>query len=249
MKKLKMVIVALVVSASANAQEDTLKGQQGDWGFGINISGLINNIQLENNKDGNGNYTIFARKYLKNDAALRLTLNVNSDRLKATAEDSITNGAGNRALQQVDSSVTRFDFSVGIGYEKHLAGTRRLDPYFAGELTIGRIGGTKTDVNTEVTDVTGADKTQQIIQRDGGLNFSLGAIAGFNYFVAAKLSLGAEFGLGYTYSKVGGDWSESVVNTPANGSQTSTFELGKDANATSAIGVNSSGRIILSYFF
>ena len=249
MKKTFVVFVLSLFSITSYAQQDTLKGQEGDWGFSIAISGIINDIKIENGKDPVGNYIIFARKYLKDDVALRLGLSINSNRVKQNLEDSITIGSGNKALQAIDSSYTRFDFSIIAGYEKHVKGTRRLDPYFGGELMIGRMGNTKIDVTTDVTDVTGTDKTQYILQYDGGFMFGLSAIAGFNYFIAQKFSLGAEFGLGYQYAKSGGDWSESTVNTPVSGAQSSQFNLGKSSLSESTIGVSTSGTIALSYFF
>ncbi len=229
--------------------DQSLKGKDGDWGLSINISGIINDIRLENDKDNNGNYMVFGRKYLKDDVAIRFGININSDRNKWNNEDSITIGSGNRALRTVDSSKTRFDFSVLVGYEKHLTGTKRLDPYFAAELMIGRLGNTKIDATTSIDDVTGTDKTQFTRQEDGGFTFGLGLVAGFNYFIAPKFSLGAEFGFGYTYSKLGGNYSESLVNTPVSGTQVSTFELGKQEQSSSNIGVSSTTGIVLSYFF
>lgn len=249
MKKIIFALSLIMASTSIFAQEETLKPQEGDWGLSINISGIINDIRLENDKDANGNYMVFGRKYLKDDMALRVGLNINSERNKRTVEDSITLGSGNRALQTIDSSKTRFDFSVLVGVEKHLAGTKRLDPYFASELMIGRIGNTKSDATTTIKDVTGTDKTDFTRQEDGGLTFGLGLIAGFNYFIAPKFSLGAEFGLTYSYVKSGGEYSESMVNTPVSGSQTSTFILGKQEQTNNRIGVSSTSGIVLSYFF
>ncbi len=252
MKKIVVTFSLILCGALTFAQQDsvnTIKGQEGDWGISFNISGIINNIKLENDKDVNGNYLISARKYLKDDVALRLGLSINSMSSKWNQEDSITISSGNRALQVIDSTQKRFDFSVFAGYEKHLKGTLRLDPYIGAGMMIGRIGNTKIDVNTDVTDVTGTDKTQHILQYDGGFAFGLGGFAGFNYFVAQKLSLGAEFGLMYNYSKTGGDWSESIVNTPVSGSQSTVFNLGKQSQSESKIAVNSTASILLSYFF
>ncbi|TXB66052.1 PorT family protein [Vicingus serpentipes] len=250
MKNLILLLALTIFSTVLLAQEiETLKGQEGDWGLSINISGIINDIRLENDKDANGNYMVFARKYLKDDVALRIGLNVTSDRNKWTTEDSLSLASGSRALQTVDSSKTRFDFSVLVGYEKHMAGTKRLDPYFAAELMIGRIGNTKTDATTTLKDVTGTDKTDFTRQQDGGFTMGLGLVAGFNYFIAPKFSLGAEFGFAYTYMKSGGNYSESTVNTPVSGSQTSTFILGKQEQSNNTIGISSTSGIVLSYFF
>lgn len=250
MKNLILLLALTIFSTVLLAQEvETLKGQEGDWGLSINISGIINDIRLENDKDANGNYIVFARKYLKDDVALRIGLNVTSDRNKWTTEDSLSLASGSRALQTVDSSKTRFDFSVLVGYEKHMTGTKRLDPYFAAELMIGRIGNTKTDATTTLKDVTGTDKTDFTRQQDGGFTMGLGLVAGFNYFIAPKFSLGAEFGFAYTYMKSGGNYSESTVNTPVSGSQTSTFILGKQEQSNNTIGISSTSGIVLSYFF
>lgn len=249
MKKAFFILSLAILSNGLIAQEDTLKGQKGDWGISINISGIINNITLQNQKDGAGNYVIFGRKYIKNDMAIRLGFNVAYNNQKWNSEDSIVIGSGSTALRQIDSTVSRFDFSISGGYEKHFGSTKRLDPYFAGVMTIGRIGNTETNANTNIKDLTGTDKTQHIIQEDGGFYFGLGGVAGFNYFIAPKFSLGAEFGYFYSYSKTGGDYNESVVNTPVSGSQSSTFSRGINEQSTNSLNVNSTASIMLSYFF
>lgn len=246
-----VLIFALVIGLFRNSysQNDTLKAQKGDWGLSINISGLINNIMIQNPKDGNGNYTLFGRKYLKDDVAVRFGFNINVDNQSWKMEDSITISSGNTALRTIDSSMSRFDFSVIAGYEKHFGKTKRLDPYFAGDIAIGRIGNTKIQADTDIEDVTGKDKTQHIIQYDGGMFFSMGVFAGFNYFIAPKLSLGAEFGYSYQFTNVGGDFNESTVNTPVSGAQTSKFTRGKNEQISNNLNVRSTASIMLSYFF
>jgi hypothetical protein len=250
---MKKIIIAFSILLTSNfvveAQQDTLKPVKGDWGFSLNITGLIQNVVVENNKDGNGNYLLFARHYLKNDQALRMGLALNYLRQSSNTEDSITNGAGNRALQAIDSSASRFDFTIAIGLEKHLGTTRRLDPYVGGDLIIGRIGGTTTNINTDVTDVTGTAKTQQINQQDGGFTFGLRGVAGFNFFLSKNLSLGAEFGYAFIYDKRGGAYSESIVESPVSGSQVTSFTNGVAENSQTNLGATATGGIMLSFFF
>ena len=77
MRKISIVFSILTASIfTVNAQSDTLKPVKGDWGFSLNISGIINNIVVENNKDSLGQYNLFARHYLKNDLALRIGFGV-----------------------------------------------------------------------------------------------------------------------------------------------------------------------------
>ncbi|MDF1672622.1 MAG: hypothetical protein P1U41_03910 [Vicingaceae bacterium] len=233
---------------TVNAQQDTLKSRDGDWGFVLNLTGLINNISIGNLTDGNTNNAILAKHHLTNDKVLRLGFGLKSVSNNTFTADSVNITAG-RALQEVDSTEKRFDFSISAGIEKHLGTTRRLDPYVGGELAIGRIGATKIDANTDISDVTGTRTISRIIQRDGGFNFSLNAIAGFNYFFAERISLGAEFSLGYLYSAVGGDESESVVDTPVSGSQISTFIDRKAKSSSKGFAVNSTAGLMLSFYF
>lgn len=249
MKKIVLSLTLIAFVVTAFAQQDTLKGQKGDWGISIGISGIINNIKLDNGKDPSGNYVAFGRKYIKDDVAIRMGFNVAYANDKRNSEDSIVVGSGNTALRQIDSSYSRFDFSVSIGYEKHLGKTKRLDPYFAGEMMIGRLGNTTIERNTNIKDVTGTDKTKEIGQYDGGFYFGLGAVAGLNYFIAPKLSLGAEFGYFYIYSKDGGDYNESSVHTPVSGAQNSTFTRGKLERSLNVLNMSNTSTIILSYFF
>ena len=249
MKKIFLSITLIVFVTTIFAQEDTLKGQKGDWGFSIGISGIINNITLQNPKDGFGNYVIFVRKYIKDDVAIRVGFNTTVYNEKWNFEDSISTGSGSTALQQIDSTYSRIDFSIQLGYEKHFGKTKRLDPYFAGEIAIGRMGNTKIQKNTNIKDITGTDKTQSIRQYDGGFIFGVGVTAGFNYFIAPKLSLGTEFGYYYAFVNAGGDYNESIVNTPVSGAQSSTFSRGVVEATVNTLNVSSSATIMLSYFF
>ncbi len=249
MKKLILSFAFILITMlTVNAQQDTLKSRDGDWGFVLNLTGLINNISIGNVTDGNTNNAILAKHHLTNDKVLRLGLGLKSVSNNTFTADSVNITAG-RALQEVDSTERRFDFSISAGIEKHLGTTRRLDPYVGGELAIGRIGATKIDANTDISDATGTRTIARVIQRDGGFNFSLNAIAGFNYFFAERISLGAEFSLGYVYSAVGGDESESLVDTPVSGSQVSTFIDRKAKSSSKGFAVNSTAGLMLSFYF
>lgn len=249
MKKI-LLVLTLIAGANLvlNAQQDTLKSRDGDWGFVLNLTGLIDNINIGNLSDANNNNAILAKHHLTDDKVLRLGLGLRSVSNNWFNQDSINVTAG-RALQVIDSTEKRFDFSISLGFEKHLGTTKRLDPYVGGELSIGRIGATKINTNTDITDATGTRTIQRIIQRDGGANFSLNAIAGFNYFFAERISIGAEFSLGYLYSAVGGDESESLVDTPVSGSQVSTFIDRKAKTSSKGFDVNSTAGLMLSFFF
>ncbi len=248
----KLIIAFTLILASTfitNAQQDTLKPVKGDWGFSLNISGLIDNIKIESIQDPNGNYSIFARHYLKDDQAIRIGFGLNYLKESTLFEDSVNNSAGNRAFREVDSTQSRFDFSISIGIEKHLGKTKRLDPYVGGELLIARLGNQKQTIDSNITDITGTDKFDRVIQLDGGFAFGIGGIAGFNYFFSKNISLGAEFAYAFTFVKSGGDFSVSENFTPVNGLSTSSFNNGKAENSRTSIGGVTTGSIMLSFFF
>ena len=249
MKKIIIAFTLIGISIASNAQQDTLKSRDGDWGFVLNLTGLIDNISIGNLSDANTNNAILAKHHLTDDKVLRIGLGLKSVSNNWNRGDSISLGSGNRAWKEVDSTETRLDFSVSVGMEKHLGTTRRLDPYVGGQLAIGRIGGTKIDGKTSITDITGTEKIDRVIERDGGFNFSLSAIAGFNYFFSERISIGAEFSLGYGYSSVGGNESESEVNTPVSGSQVSNFVVRESSTSNSGIDINSTAGLMLSFFF
>ncbi|MCB0400967.1 MAG: hypothetical protein KDD41_02710 [Flavobacteriales bacterium] len=250
MKKILMLLLIGTTTLLANAQQqDTLKSRDGDWGFVLNLTGLIDNINIGNLSDGNNNNAILAKHHLTDTRVLRIGLGLKTVSNNWFTGDSISIGSGNRALKEVDSTETRFDFSVSLGLEKHLGTTRRLDPYVGGELRVGKIGRTKIDANTKITDVTGTRKIDRVIQQDGGFNFSVNALAGFNYFFAERISIGAEFSLGYLYQSSGGDESESLVDTPVSGSQISSFVNRDNKTSGKGFDVNSSAGLMLSFYF
>ena len=101
----------------------------------------------------------------------------------------------------------------------------------------------------DITDVTGTEKIQQITQIDGGFNFGLNFIAGFNYFFAERISIGAEINLGYLFSSTGGDVSDRRVTTPVSGAEVTSFSSSKSKASSKGFNVNSTGGLMLSFFF
>ncbi|PKP47189.1 MAG: hypothetical protein CVT95_05970 [Bacteroidetes bacterium HGW-Bacteroidetes-12] len=244
-------ITFLFLSSVLTAQEstDTLKSREGDWGVVLNLTGFIDNISLGTQKDVNNNNNILVKHHLTDDKVLRLGLGLTSIRNNNFKADSISLSSGNRAWREVDSIETRFDFSLAVGYEMHFKGTKRLDPYLGAELVIGRIGNTKINASTNITDKLGTQKIQRIIQQDGGFAFGINLVSGFNLFVLERLSIGAEVNLGYLFSNAGGDQSESLVDTPVSGTQISSFSNSKNGVSRRGFDVNSSAGLLLSYYF
>ena len=244
MKKIGFVFLFGFISMLTFAQQDTLKPHAKNVGVTFNVTGLINNISLGSLTDKNNNNAILGRYYIKDNLALRAGFGVYSVNNKWSTSDSI-----GTALVTMDSIQKRFDFTVTLGIEKHFGNTRRLDPYAGADFVVGAIGKTKINVDEKTTDNTGTATRQHIIQQDGGAVFGINGVIGFNYFISKNFALGAEYQIGYQVQRFGGDYSETIVNTPISGQPTSTFDKSIDKTKYSGFSVNSTAGILLSIFF
>ena len=250
MKKAQGLIMAIILFSitTLKAQEEDLrlKPIKGDWGFSFNLSGLITDLQLNANKDMLGNSTLFVRHYLLDDLALRAGFGINSIRTKSIRKDSVPQIP---AFVEFDSLFSRFDLALSFGVEKHIESMRRLDPYVGAEVMLQFIGKENSSWNYNVTSASGTTSIEGERKVDGGFGIGVLALAGFNYFITEKISLGAEYRFGYYSMKFGGNFSESEITTPPTGSVSSVFNKGTAENRLSGFEVSSSANIIFSIFF
>lgn len=246
----KAIAICLVICSStllsAQEEEIRLKPVEKNWGFTFNLSGFINDIKLEGNRDQTGQPILFVRRYLRDDLALRAGFGLNTLKNTTVHKDSLRQIA---SFVEFDSVFTRNDVSFSAGIEKHIGTMRRLDPYFGGEILFQFLGKETTTWERTTTETAGKSTVEGEKKTDGGIGFGIFGIAGFNYFIADHISLGAEYRFGYAYLKTGGNFSESIINTPISGSPTNTFNKGVDEYRTSGFEVNSTANIILSIFF
>lgn len=226
--------------------EKRLKPSEGDWGFTFNLTGLITNLELRSNEDLIGNQILFFRHYLKDDLAIRAGFGLTTNRQKSMRKDSLRQIP---AFVEFDSLFSRSDVAISFGVEKHLDHLRRLDPYFGGELLFQIIGKENVSYNRNETTTAGTTSLEGERKVDGGFGIGLYGIAGFNYFITERISLGAEYRFGYNFLKTGGNFSESEITTPPSGSVTSVFNKGTAEERISGFAVNSTANIIFSIFF
>jgi hypothetical protein len=80
---------------------------------------------------------LFARYYFTDKLALRVAFGLNSLGTKTTGEDTAQGGI----YQITENKLSAFSFGIGGGVEYHCAdNSRRIDPYFGGQLNFGMIG-------------------------------------------------------------------------------------------------------------
>ena len=254
MKKIKLLsALILFTSFSLFAQdgdgdkdESRLQPVAKDWGLSFNISGLISDFTVKGTEDQTGRPILFAKRYLKDDLALRMGFGLNTVRVTSTNKDSLRQSG---AFVEYDSVFSRNDFSISLGIEKHLNHMRRIDPYFGGELAMTFIGKENISWNESITDPSGKTTIEGERKTDGGIGIGAYGIAGINYFIGDHLSLGAEYRFGYYYLKTGGNFSESVITTPSSGSPTNVFNKGTEEVKNAGFQVSSTASILLSIFF
>ncbi|UII26401.1 hypothetical protein LVD15_24400 [Fulvivirga maritima] len=125
--------------------------------------------------------------------AFRLTANL----AFVTSEDIMQQEDDDLGLKELASRNSYLDITLKPGFEKHLKGTNKLSPYFGGE----------ADLMYRRTKEKGEFQEGQsvyyneVINEGGFFRVGLNAIAGFDFYVAKKLYLGAEVGYGVRFRK------------------------------------------------
>ena len=178
MKKLIMLVGVALLSTAAYSQ----KFESGDKNLEMNFTPFGGNpISITGIK---------ARMFNSESTALRLGVN-----LSMANEKMATGTTADGSVYLFDKEST-FNLNLRPGYEKHLAGTDRLSPYFGAELDLAlqthkmeseREGTTANEIETGTT--TGAN---------GYFRFGINALAGFDYYFADKLYIGSEIGFGFS---------------------------------------------------
>lgn len=248
MKKSALVLissVALVLGAKAQTTtDDRLKPVQGTWGVGFGITGLGNIISSNWQSTGLQSGQIydpfnvfspgttvgdlapqemlFGRYYFTDQLVGRVGFGLNSFSDRLTAEDST--GGGN--FETTESKVGAFSFGLGLGAEYHCSdNSRRIDPYFGGQLNFGMITPIKGKSTTEGTG-NFVYTSEQEYRWGAGSTFSLDFIIGAQIFAAKHWSIGIESNLGWGIMTMGGDYTNTstiTVNNTTTTTETTEF--------------------------
>lgn len=270
MKKTALILITAAFAFSAKAQTNTtperLKPVAGTWGLGFSLNGLANigsgnwqttglesvvindplNIIPQNTTIGSllPQEMLFGRYYFTDKLALRVAFGLNSLGTKTTQGDTAQGGI----YQTEDTKLSAFSFGIGGGVEYHCAdNSRRIDPYFGGQLNFGMIGPIKHTYNYTYQD-------QPVLTQDietkwkGGTSFSLDAVVGANIFIAKNFALGLESNLGWGTVGFGGEYTRNAVIKQGNISNETTIG-GVYKNRTSGFRVGSASTIRLAFYF
>lgn len=222
---MKKFILALALGSAvvANAQDSEFKPNAGS-----------NNLEFQFAPLGGspiGISGIRFRRFTTPTSAMRANVFLGINHTSTITQDADNNGA-----KELKTKETTIDFSVRPGIEKHFSGTDRLSPYVGAEVDLGiRTSSKKQEVQN------GTDVAENKIKNEtGAFRFGINAVAGFDFYFAKKLYLGAELGFGV------------ALNTPLKTKTTSastTVESKVDKDNTINFGPNVVSAIRLGYIF
>ena len=158
-----------------------------------------------------------------------------------------TNGVDMPELEEVESGMT---ISIRPGYEKHFAGTEKLSPYWGAEVSFSM---TTAKVETDNAPLNAAGTARDLLvttkEGDGAsTTFGLGLVAGFDYYIAKNLSLGAEFGFGFSTTSEA-DIENQSLDTDSSGNNIVVNDPVSPGGTSMNVGPNFIGQFKLGWLF
>jgi len=246
-KTVLLVLVSFVLFCTANAQEGGFKQAAGDKALEVNFAPLggtpvgISGIQF--------------KSYSSETSAFRMNIFIGKFSTKdtlQTAVDTFSTASDNLlALYERNSTL---EIGIRPGIEKHFAGTDRLSPYIGAELDFAKKFSTKkvdNQYNGKLGDESGSILVTKTTGEKGYMRIGVNAVAGFDYFFAKKLYIGAEFGFGLSMTsdskiKVDDKYKEQLYS---DADKTYPGILDIKRGSSTDIGPNTSGKLRIGWLF
>lgn len=224
-------------------QNDNLKFDAKDWGVGFNVTGLIENINLSPvNSDAVP--ALQLRKFVDDRWAVRLELGIRTRSFDRTQVDSVDS-----FMRTYDSTFSQNSFYFAPSVEYHFEGTHRLDPYIGAGMALTFTTRDSRNASTDLQDTIGTANVTRNYDLPGSFTFGANVMLGFNYFIAPKLALGAEYRLGFMRQRSGGDFNIVTINSPVTGASSTSRRTGSERTVNNDFLTHQSINISLSYFF
>lgn len=246
MKKTFLFLACVAFLFTANAQEGGFKQAAGDKAFEVNFAPLGGNPI--------GIAGIQLKSYGSETSAFRLNIFIGkSGETKITQQLVDTAAKAANHLLELKDKTSSLEIGLRPGIEKHFAGTDRLSPYIGAELDFAIKMSTKKEdgqYNGKLGE-TPEVYTKKTTGKDGFMRIGVNAVAGFDYFFAKKLYVGAEFGFGFSMlnkSKIKvEDPQTEIMTTDAGG--TYKAPLDEKQGGTLNIGPNVNSQIRVGFLF
>jgi len=236
--------------------------EAGDWGLAIDANpvlqyaktfiGTSNGTNTINWNTFTPNLTITGKYFTDEKTAYRGSINLGMSSNKTTnlVDDDTFTGTGQTPQKEDTRKVATNGVWLGGGIEMR-RGKTRLQGYYGGEIGIGFSGGKNTytygnsfststtpalsPTSTDWTTMTESNVSSRVLTSKNGstITFGLRGFIGAEYFFAAKMSIGGEFGFGLGFTSTGeGETSTEQVNSAFTGAETVTAKTGKSSSFT-----------------
>ena len=190
-------------------------------------------------------------------SAFRVNLFLGLSNTKSVSTQPVDTGTFANGGAVPEGDVKKSSFTIGIrpGYEKHFAGTERLSPYIGAELAFTLVtvktdsdyvvpNGNNTTTSTGYNVLTGTTKGS-----GASTTFGLNLIAGFDYYFAKSLSIGAEFGWGFQTTSMPDIEHSTIGQNTTSGAAEIQDQAVKKQGSSMSIGPNVLGQLKLSWLF
>lgn len=272
------VVCALFLASGAQAQDaltnkdgKAILPESGEFGLGFNVVPLIsfmgNNTNITEGNFVLGNNMIFGKYMLDGSTALRAHLGVSTslDALRNKVFDDTQNSPD--SLVQDVMRLADQSYTLGAGYEMR-KGKGRVQGIFGADVMFGfsrsttnyeygNAFGMLNQAPTTTTNFFSGSSFPQgerttLIERGNTFSVGLRPYVGVEYFIAPKLSIGAEFGLNTMYSITGEGRTVSEFfdpNTGENGLVRTTTNINAGRSGWNISTDNFNGAVVLMFYF
>ena len=190
------------------------------------------------------------------DAAWRVNLFIGLNSKTEVTGQPVDTGsfATGGAVPEADKKTSGMTISIRPGYEKHFAGTDRLSPYVGAEILFSMTTSKVTQDTVMVNTVAVAPTSYQVMtttkKGDGAsTSFGVNLLAGFDYYIAKGLSLGAEFGFGFSTTSMPNITSERAQYNKTSGTPEVVANRDKIQGSSMQVGPNVVGQLKLGWLF
>ena len=209
MKKTLLTLVVMafaMVSFAQKPAEGTLITE-----VNMNIANFSSNFELPN---------LRFRYFIAEDLVGRVDLGVQSG---SSTQDVYENADGTGGTGTIENKAS--GFGIGLGIEKHFAGTNRLSPYVG--LGLGFMSGSNSSTNTDAVSANNYQQDFSSTMERSNSMFSVAAILGADYWFAGNFYLGTEIGLGFSSNTVG----ETTMEVTSGGNTNKTVQAGSKSTS------------------
>lgn len=223
-------LAALALTFSANAQEESsdesMKFAAGDRNLEVQLAPLGGNpISI------NG---IRYRSFMSTSTAWRINAFVGYSSSSSITQQELD------SLDQLETRDSESSLTINLrpGYEMHFSGTKRLSPYVGGEFDLGyTTSASRSETQVDDNTINYVRTTNE--NGSGSITLGLNGFAGFDYYFAKNLYVGAEFGFGFSYQSLLSSQETSDADDydePNPVKQGGSFNLGPNVNGQFRLG-------------